>query len=427
MAKRKEYITIAFVGRVNVGKSSLLNLLSGQKDFAIVDAKPGTTADTVIARMEIHGLGPVKILDTAGIDEYSGLGEKKRKKTYEAIEEADLTFIVIDLLNNFKEQDFTIEKKVIARALKYNNQVLVIFNIFRSEESLDKIHEFENLANQKLNYKLPSICLNALNMKEQKRLIDFISAYFKKETRDIDLIPLEGKRGYVLLNIPMDEETPMLRLLRPQDMAMERLLRKYLIPVLFRMNLKRARAGSIIEKKRFLNLVKHLKNSAEGLKLIITDSQAMDILDQWTSQDTPLTTFSVMMANYMSYGNLDLFVKGLEAFSFLKNGDKILIMESCNHNRKCDDIGTQQIPRLIKEKLGLELKIDFSFGCVMPEDLSQYKLAIHCGGCMADRQKYGRRIVKLKEVGVLVTNYGLFLSWIHNPGAVERVTKIFQR
>ena len=427
MAKHKEYITITFAGRINVGKSSLLNLLSGQKDFAIVDAHPGTTADTVIARMEIHGLGPVKILDTAGIDEHSKLGEKKRKKTHEAIEEADLIFVVINLLNNFKDQNFAIEKEIIVRALKYNNQVLVIYNIFRSEESLDKIHKLENLANQKLNYKLPSICLNALNGEKQKRLVNFISTHFKKETRNIDLIPVEEKKGYVLLNIPMDEETPELRLLRPQDMALERLLRKYLIPVLFRMDLKKARASSIVEKERFLNLVKHLENSQEGLKLIITDSQAMDILDQWTPQATPLTTFSVMMANYMSYGNLDLFVKGLEAFSFLKNGDKILIMESCNHNRKCDDIGTKQIPRLIKEKLGLKLKIDFSFGRVMPDDLSQYKLTIHCGGCMADRQKYGRRIVKLKEAGVPVTNYGLFLSWVHNPMAVKRVTKIFDR
>lgn len=426
MAKRKEYITIAFTGRINVGKSSLLNLLSGQKDFAIVDVQPGTTADTVVARMEIHGLGPVRVLDTAGIDEYSKLGEKKRKKTNEAIEEADLTFIVIDLLNNFKDQDFAVEKEVIKRALKYNNQVLVVYNIFSKKKSLKKIQEFEKLANKKLNIKLPSICLNALNMKEQKRLVDFITLYFKKETREIDLIPLEGKKGYVLLNIPMDEETPILRLLRPQDMAMERLLRKYLIPVLFRMDLKKARAGEIIEKKRFLSLVKHLKNSSEGLKLIITDSQAMDILDQWAPQSTPLTTFSVMMANYMSYGNLALFVKGLEVFSFLKNGDKILIMESCNHNRKCDDIGTKQIPRLIKEKLKLKLKIEFSFGRVMPDNLSQYKLAIHCGGCMAERQKYGRRILKLKEAGVPVTNYGLFLSWIYNPKAIKRVTQIFQ-
>ena len=427
MAKREENIIIAFAGRVNVGKSSLLNLLSGQKDFAIVDAQPGTTADTVIARMEIHGLGPVKVLDTAGVDEDSKLGEKKRKKTYEAIEEADLIFVVINLLNNFKDRDFTVEKEIIARALKYNNQVLVIYNIFKGGESSDKIHELENLANQKLNCKLPSICLNALDAKEQKNLVNFIGVHFKKETRDIDLIPLAGDRGYALLNIPMDEETPTLRLLRPQDMAMERLLRKYLIPVLFRMNLKKARAGDAAEKERFLNLIKHLENSSEGLKLIITDSQAMDILDPWTPQNIPLTTFSVMMANYMSYGNLDLFVKGLETFSFLKNGDRILIMESCNHNRQCDDIGTRQIPRLIKEKSGLELKIDFSFGRVLPEDLSQYKFAIHCGGCMADRQKYGRRIVKLKEAGIPVTNYGLFLSWIHNSTAAKRVTKIFRR
>ncbi|MDP3244216.1 MAG: GTPase [bacterium] len=426
MAKRKEYSVITFAGRVNVGKSSLLNLLSGQKDFAIVDAQPGTTTDTVVARMEIHGLGPVKVLDTAGIDEYSKLGEKKRKKTHEAIEEADLTLIVIDLLNSKVDGDFIIEKEVAKRALKYNNQALVIYNIFSKKESSEKIKELENLINQKLGLESRSLCLNAIEGKEQKKLIDFISNNFKKESRDIDLVPLRGGKGYVLLNIPMDDETPMLRLLRPQDMAMERLLRKHLIPVLFRMDLKRARSNDKIEKGRFLALVKHLENSPEGLKLIITDSQAMDILDQWTPQNIPLTTFSVMMTNYMSGGNLDLFIKGLNAFSFLKDGDKILIMESCNHNRKCDDIGTQQIPHLIEEKLGLKLNIAFSFGRVISENLNQYKLAIHCGGCMVDRQEYNRRIIKLKEAGVPITNYGLFLSWIYNPRAAKRVLEIFQ-
>lgn len=426
MAKHKEYITLAFAGRTNVGKSSLLNLLSGQKDFALVDAQPGTTADTVITRMEIHGLGPIKILDTAGADEASRLGEKKRKKTYEAVEEADLTFVVISLFNNSAARDYSVEKKIIKKALKYNKQIIVIYNIFSVKEPPAKIKKLERAINQKLNFKLPSLCLNALKIKEQKRLIKFIIANFKKENQNIDLIPVAGGRGYALLNIPMDEETPALRLLRPQDMAMERLLRKYLIPVLFRMDLKKARAGRAAEKNRFLNLVKHLKNSPEGLKLIITDSQAMDIINQWAPADTPLTTFSVMMANYMSRGNLTFFMKGLEAFSSLKNNDKIIIMESCNHNRQCDDIGTQQIPRLIKEKLGLKLKITFSFGRVMPENLSRYKLAIHCGGCVAERQKYGRRVIKLKEAGVPVTNYGLFLSWVHNPRAAERVIKIFQ-
>lgn len=422
MAKRIEYTTIALAGRVNVGKSSLLNLLSGQKDFAIVDARPGTTADTVVTRMEIHGLGPVKILDTAGLDEYSPLGEKKRKKTYEAVEEADLVLVVIGL-SDIKVKDFSVEKEVIKRALKYKKQVLIIYNNFFA--SAAKAKKFEQAINRKLGFKLPSLCLKALKSGEQKKLVKFITINYKPDSREIDLLPLASGTGYVLLNIPMDEETPELRLLRPQDMALERLLRKFLIPVLFRMNLKKARLGDVNEKKRFLNLVKHLKNSSEGLKLIITDSQAMDIMDRWTPEDTPLTTFSVMMANFMSYGNLSFFSSGLGAFSSLKNGDKIIIMESCNHNRKCDDIGTKQIPRLIKEKLGLKLKIVFSFGRVLPENLRQYKLAIHCGGCMAERQKYGRRVIKLREAGVPVTNYGLFLSWVHNPKAAERVVKIF--
>ncbi len=435
MAKRQEHTIIAFTGRMNVGKSSLLNLLSGQKDFAIVDDHPGTTTDVVATKMEIHGIGPIKALDTAGLDEDSALGKKKRKKVFEVIEEADLTFIMIDLLKTHNS-DFALEKQAIKKALEYHNQVLILYNLFPNKLSLKQLNHLENQTNQKLNLnsnqtpyqknQIPSLRLNVLNSKEQKNLIDFIHLHLKTEKKEIDLIPLKAKEGYVLLNIPMDEETPQSRLLRPQDMAVEKLLRKQFIPVLFRMDLKKARQGEKKEQQRFLNLIDHLKNSPEGLKLVITDSQAIDTVNNLVPSDILLTTFSVIMANYMSYGNLALFQKGLKAFSNLKNKDKILIMESCNHNRQCNDIGTQQIPNLIKEKLGLNLEIDFSFGRVMPEDINPYKLIIHCGGCMIDRQKYARRILKIKAAEIPITNYGLFLSWVHNAKAAERVVEIFK-
>lgn len=425
MSKQQEYITITLAGRVNVGKSSILNLLSGQKDFAIVDAHPGTTTDTVMARMEIHDLGAVKIIDTAGVDENSPLGDKKRNKTFEAIEEADLTLLVIDLIKS-QTSDYVLEKDIIRRALKYKKQVLIIYNIFHNDLPSNKLIEIKNKTSQKLDQDSPSLCIDAINPTDQKKLIAFILTHFKKENSPLDLIPINEGKGFVLLNIPMDEETPTLRLLRPQDMVMERLLRKYLVPVLYRMDLKKAREGDKTEKKRFLIMIEHLCNSPEGLKLVVTDSQAMDILDPWLSRKIPITTFSVIMANYMSGGNIEMFMKGLEAFLLLKNGDRILIMESCNHDRKCNDIGTQQIPRLIKEKLHLELKIDFSFGRVLPDNLKQYKLVIHCGGCMVDRQKYMRRIFKLREARVPITNYGLFLSWVNNPQAATRVTEIFK-
>ncbi|OGF24533.1 hypothetical protein A3H66_02830 [Candidatus Falkowbacteria bacterium RIFCSPLOWO2_02_FULL_45_21] len=427
MSKKVEFTIIAITGRMNAGKSSLFNLLSGQKNFAIVDLRPGTTADTVATRMEIHDFGPVKLLDTAGIDEGSILGEKKRKKTYEAIEEADLTLIVVDLLKYGQKNDFFPERAVARRAKHYGKQALMVYNIFKAGgiKPAD-LAALEKSANQKLNLGLKSLCLQATDFREQKKLVDFIKLNFQRKTADVNLLPLAYDRGYVLLNIPMDEETPSLRLLRPQDMAVERLLRQYLIPVLYRPDLKKARAGEAAEKQRFLGTIKLLQESKEGLKLVITDSQAVDILDRWLPKDISLTTFSVMMTNYMSGGNLKLFSRGLGALAKLKNGDRIVIMESCNHDRKCDDIGTKQIPGLIRVKLGLELNIDFSFGRPLPDDLKKYKLIVHCGGCMIDRQKYQRRIVKIKEAGVPITNYGLFLAWVHNHAAVARVVKIFK-
>jgi len=420
MTKRNEHITIAIAGRMNAGKSSLLNILSGQRDFAIVDEHPGTTADTVATRMEIHELGPVRILDTAGIDEYSPLGEKKRKKTYSAIEEADITLIVVDLLGMSKTDSFSIEHDIIHHAKRFGKHVMIVYNIFqnRTDPSDFKLTDDPILT-------LPCIHINALDMNEQKPLVDFIATNLKQEHQEVDLIPITDTSGYVLLVIPMDEETPSKRLLRPQDMAVENLLRKYLIPVLYRMDLKKARSSDNSEKNRFSNLVTNLNHSNEKLKLIITDSQAMDILGNWTPPDIPLTTFSIMMTHYMSNGNLQSFTNALNTFASLKHNDKILIMESCNHDRKCDDIGTKQIPRLIKEKLGLNLQIDFSFGRPIPENIADYKLVIHCGGCMIDKQNYQRRLKILNDTGIPITNYGLFLSWVHHPSALNRVTKLF--
>lgn len=455
MAKRKERSIISIIGRTNVGKSSLLNLLSGQKNYAIVDKTPGTTADTVITQMEIHDLGPFKILDTAGVDEFSELGNKKRQKTYEAIEEADLNLITIDLLQAIKEKNLNLEKKLIHRIQRHKKQGLILYNLFENEKiPPTTLKKFRRQIDKKLNSTLPSLTLKANNQRHQRRLVDFIKTHYKKENRHIDLLPNIKNQGYVLLIIPMDEETPTLRLLRPQDMAIERLLRNFAIPVLYRLDLKKARGGNstiahenpprsqnsapvrkkltpdqnlatAAEKNRFLNLLQHLSSSPEKLQLIITDSQALDIVSQWTPKKIPLTSFSIMMANYMSFGNLNYLIESVKTIDNLKPQDHILIAEACNHNRKCNDIGTVQIPRLLEKKVGGKLNFDFSFGRPFPDNLNEYRLIVHCGACMIDRQKYLRRLHKAQTANVPFTNYGLLLSYIRGKNVLNRVLKPF--
>lgn len=473
MAKRTERNILCITGRMNAGKSSLLNVLSGQKDYAIVDETPGTTADTVTTIMEIHDAGPCKILDTAGIDESSALGEKKRKKTQEAIEEADCSLIVIDLFRAAETKDVGAELKLISHAEKYGKQVLIIYNVFSSDDrNADECSDGRSAgsftrvtANEKENHhtsnersegrrtfatftthnenieksqktvdrllgnKYPALLVDATDMSKQQTLTTFINTFFHRESREIDLLPLLKKDGCVLLVVPMDEETPTLRLLRPQDMAVERILRNFVTPVLFRPDLKKARSSDTAEvkaeKRRFDQLIKHLSESEDGLQLVITDSQAFDVMSRWVPEKIPFTSFSTMMTNYMSFGNLELFINGVKAVDDLHPGDPILIVEACNHSRKCDDIGTVQIPKLLEKRIGGKLNFEFSFGRTYPEDVSKYKMIIHCGACMIDRQKYLRRILKAKEVGVPFTNYGILLSFLQGEEVLERAVKPF--
>lgn len=427
MAKFQDRINICIVGKTNAGKSSLLNLLSGQKDFAIVDAKPGTTADTVVSLMEIHGLGPVKLFDTAGIDEGGELGTKKRNKTFQAIDESDLCLLTIDSRRLLDPNDnFFDEKKIDSYISNKNKQALLIFNLFE-EKQIDELKAKAEIFAKELN--LPHLLINISDFANQSKLIDFILANFQYERKDIDLFPNLKNKGLVLLNIPMDEETPELRLLRPQDIVVERLLRNFIIPVLYRMNLKKARSANPDEveeeRQRFVDLLTTLNSSSEGLQLVVTDSQAFDIVGKWVPDDIPLTSFSITMTYFMTYGNMDYIIESTKKLDELQGNDLVLIAESCNHNRKCDDIGTQQLPRLLRNRYSPNLQFEFAFGRIFPDELEKYKMIIHCGSCMTDRQKYFARIQKAKEKGVPFTNYGMTISYSLNKDLFKRVLKPF--
>ncbi len=430
MAKREERSILCFVGRTNTGKSSLLNVLSGQKDFAIVDPTPGTTADTVVTHMEIHGIGPCKVMDTAGIDERSALGKKKRRKTFEAMEEADLNIIVVDLARAAHTRDIALERSLLEKASQDGKQALLLYNVFRKkvkdDEAVERCRAAVDLA---LGGRVPGILVDASDPKEQAVLAGFIRTFFRRESREIDLLPGLKSTGFVLLIIPMDEETPTLRLLRPQDMAVERILRKFAIPVLFRLNLAKARSSAAREvreeRKRYEGLLRHLRESPEGMQLVVTDSQAFDIVAHWTPKEHALTSFSIMMTNYMSFGNLGLFVEGVGAVDRLRPGDKVLIVEACNHSRQCDDLGTVQIPRRLERHVGGTLDFRFSFGRTYPEDLTGIRLIVHCGACMIDRQKYLRRILKAREAGIAFTNYGILLSYLQGKEVLKRTVRPF--
>ncbi|MBN2191100.1 MAG: 50S ribosome-binding GTPase, partial [Candidatus Aureabacteria bacterium] len=398
MAILVERDNIGIFGRMNSGKSSVMNLIT-QQETSIVDSTPGTTSDTKNSLIEIHGLGPVKLFDTAGADESSLLGDKKRKKAFADLKECDLVLLVIDP----SAADFRTELALMEEARSGDKQILVLYNIFHpaDEKKIDKIEE--KMPALKFYKKLRIV---AVDESYRQRLLNFIIENFDSRNKQVPLFPFIEKDEYYVLIIPMDEETPPGRYLRPQAMAEEYITRNWAYPVSFRMDLGKARDknGEISAKeyKRFISVVEGL---GKRPKAIITDSQAIDIMNKWCPDNIRLTTFSITMINYMSRGRLDNFVKGLEAIDKLKKGDKILIAEACNHSRIAEDIGTVQIPNYLKKAIP-GIVIEHAFGREFQEDkaLLNYKLVIHCGGCMISPQKLASRIRDLENIKVPFTN-----------------------
>jgi len=404
---------IGIFGKMNSGKSSLMNLLT-QQETSIVDPTPGTTTDTKITLAEIHGLGPVKIMDTAGFDEQLLLGDKKRKKSITALKECDLVLLVIDPSTS----DFEPEQAILSEARKLDKQIIAVYNLFR-ESDRNKIVEIEVLVDKLGSY--PKIILNALDPGYRQPLLETVLNNYIPRNLTVELLPFVEPGEFYILNIPMDEETPPGRYLRPQAMAEEYITRHWAFPVSYRMNLTKARAGDPSERARWNDFI---NNFTKRPKAIITDSQAMDIMKDWTPGDMALTTFSIMMINYMSRGRLPEFVNGIRALNNLNPGDHILIAEACNHSRIKEDIGTVQIPKLLR-RFYPDILIDHAFGREFVDDLDiqHFKLVIHCGGCMISNQRMVARLRDLNSTGVPITNYGIFLSYMQGEKTLERVIK----
>jgi [FeFe] hydrogenase H-cluster maturation GTPase HydF len=404
---------IGIFGKMNAGKSTLMNLLT-QQETSIVDPTPGTTADTKTALCEIHGIGPVKIFDTAGLDERSRLGEKKRQKSLDVLKECDLVLLVI----NPGYSDVRVEIELLDAAREMDKQVLVLFNIF---DETDRARIPSLYASIDLLKFYTPLSIRANDPEERRMLLEFILEEYRSKRIEMELFPfVEPDENYVLV-VPMDVETPQGRFLRPQQMAVEYITRKFAYPSCIRLDLGKARDAGLCweERRRFQEYIDGFRKRPRA---IITDSQAMDILARWCPGDIPLTTFSITMIQFVSKGMLADFVRGLEAMERLEPGDKVLIVEACNHSRIGEDIGTVQIPRYFARQYpGVRLEHNFGREFQENDALNAYRLIIHCGGCMISPQKLGARIRDLKAVRVPFTNYGLFLSYLQGRDALAKV------
>jgi len=407
-----------------------MNVLT-QQATSIVDPTPGTTADTKVAVIELHNLGPVKLFDTAGLDESLGLGFKKHERAMALLEEIDIAVLVIDPIQALQSQQLHVEDKVATTCRRLGRPLVLVCNVQATQT--DSVASGSTLE-QALTYcksvltapsSTPTLVTNLVQQTPLQELVDVLHKALPTPENKVELLPFVGGTAPVLLHIPLDNESPSGRLLRPQEMALEYLLRLRVPVGVVRVDLKLARSNNSAiaqrERDRFFGFFNNLGGD-QGVQLVLTDSQAIDIMHAWLPHDVPLTTFSVMMINQTSGGNLPLFQQGATALDGLQSGDKILIAEACNHDRIAEDIGTVQIPQKLNHHCpGVQIEHCLGREFPGPDELRSFKLAIHCGGCMISKQQASARVARLAEAGIPVTNYGMALAWFQGADALKRV------
>lgn len=382
-----ERVHIGFFGRRNAGKSSVVNAFTNQ-ELAVVSDYAGTTTDPVYKAMELLPLGPVMIIDTPGFDDEGELGEKRVKKTSEVLNKTDIAVLVADCTKELG----TCEQQLIGLFEKKKIPYIIALN------KCDLLVEMPKSENGK-------IFVSAKDKINISELRELAAAYanIKEESRRLvgDLI---GAGEYALLCIPIDKAAPKGRLILPQQQVIRDLLE--------------AGAGALTcretELKDFITKI------SPKPAMVITDSQVFARANADTPKDIKLTSFSILMARYKGF--LDMAVRGAYAIDRLKDGDRILISEGCTHHRQCEDIGTVKLPKLLKKYTGKDLVLEFSSGREFRDDLREYALVIHCGGCMLNAREMHSRMAAVEDAGVPVTNYGIAIAYMN--GILRRSLEI---
>lgn len=388
---------IGIFGRRNNGKSSLINCLAAQ-EVAIVSSEPGTTTDPVKKSMEITGIGPVVMIDTAGTDDSGELGKKRVGKTREIIKTIDLGILVL-AGNRFDHE----EEAVIEQLDKWETPYLVVHNKADQEpispETRLRVREAKGLE---------IIEFSTLKASKREELIGAIksaipeTAYLSKSLVG-DII---SQGDLVLLITPIDEEAPEGRMILPQVQAIRDILDNDAI--------------AVVAKEREIDAL--LKRLSPRPALVITDSQVFKKADASIPDDIPLTSFSTVLARYK--GDFESYLAGTPHLSKLKKGDKILILESCTHHVSCDDIGRVKIPRWLSNFSGKQLEYEVVAGLSkVPGKITDYAMVIQCGGCMITRKQLINRLKPAIDAGIPVTNYGMAIAYMH--GIYERAVAPF--
>lgn len=390
---------IGIYGRRNNGKSSLINMLAGQ-DIAIVSDFAGTTTDPVKKSFEITGFGPVILIDTAGIDDEGELGGKRIKKTLDSIKTIDLAILVIaeNVFGDF-------EKQLIEEFNKLDTPFVVVHNKSDIQKLNTKIEDEVSRFITK-----PILEISTIGEESPDQLIGIIKksipdSAFKNPSLVGDLL----KYGdIVLLITPIDVEAPAGRLILPQVQAIRDVLDND--------------AVAIVLKEREVD--GFLRKTAIKPKLAITDSQIFTRADAMVPRDIMLTSFSIVLARFK--GDFENYLKGTPKISELKDGDRVLMLESCTHHVSCDDIGRVKIPRWLSNFTGKKLEYDVVSGLNnLPREITDYALVIQCGGCVITRKQLINRLKPAIDAGVPVTNYGMAIAYVQ--GIYERAVAPFVR
>ena len=381
-------IHIGIFGKRNAGKSSLINALTNQP-IAIVSDVAGTTTDPVSKAMELLPLGPVVITDTAGIDDIGELGKMRVERSLSQLAKTDIAVYAVSCENDIDSSDM----QVIERIRKMNIPLIVV------RTKSDKAEGFKAG-----NGEIVLSSATGEGIEELKKALVLALPDKEKSCLISDIV---GEGDAVVLVIPIDESAPKGRLILPQQQVLREALDSKAIAIATQPD----------------TLMKTIETLNAPPKLVITDSQVFGKVSKMLPDSIPLTSFSILMARYK--GILTTASKAAMSIESLEDGDKVLISEGCTHHRQCGDIGTVKLPAWIKKHTGKELKFEFTSGTDFPDNLSEYKLIVHCGGCMLTEREVTYRYKSAKAQNVPITNYGILIAYMN--GILERTLKPFEK